>query len=344
MVFEKRLLLKKNTKMKIFKIAVILFMLTILFSCENKPKKSNSDPLTFSLRQGWWPWAGYAGELIAMYDLDSINGVDFKIKPGADDIDPMKMVLSGSDDFGITSAEAIMTANEKGANLVAIGVVNYKSPTCFISLKSSNIKTPIDFENKKVGILTGSETETVYRTLVNKLDLNESKITEIEAPYDLKTFINKAYDVYPGFIYSETIALDFQSIEYDLIKPEDYGVELIGAIYFTTKSKIDKNPEMVQSFVNIVAEGWEIALKNPEKAIGYLDKFDKSIDEQRELISLKKGIDYFGGENHKVLFASANRWNDLKTALIKLKKIKGINIDDCFDNSFINEYHKKKHD
>ena len=330
--------------MKLFRLTILVLVSVLFFSCDNNSRKTNSGLTTFSLRQGWFPWAGYAGELLAMYDLDSIHGVTFKIESGADDIDPMKMVLSGSNDFGITSAEAIITANEKGANLVVIGVVNYKSPTCFISLEGSGIKTPYDFERKKVGILTGSETETVYRTLINKLNVNTTNITEVEAPYDLKTFINKVYDVYPGFIYSETIALDLQNIEYNIIKPEDYDVELIGAVYFTTKSMVENNPEIVQDFVNIVAEGWELALENPRKAIDYLSRFDKSIDKQRELISLERGIDYFAGENHKVLFASSERWSDLKIALVKLGKIKDVDISHCFDNSFINNYHRKKHD
>jgi NitT/TauT family transport system substrate-binding protein len=334
----------KINKMKLFRLTTLVLASLLLFSCGNNNRSTNTGQPVFSLRQGWFPWAGYAGELFAMYDLDSINGVTFKIDPGADDIDPMKMVLSGSNDFGITSAEAIVTANEKGANLVAIGVVNYKSPTCFISLKGNDINTPYDFEGKKVGILTGSETETVYRTLIQKLNINSANITEMEAPYDLKTFINKVYDVYPGFIYSETIALDLQGIEYNLIKPEDYGVELIGAVYFTTKTMIENHPDIVQSFVNIVAEGWELALKNPEQAINYLSRFDKSIDKHRELISLEKGIDYFAGENQKVLFVSSERWVDLKMALVNLGKVKDININDCFDNSFIKKYHQEKHD
>lgn len=330
--------------MKKFRIIFLSLTLVVLFSCGNSKKESQDEVSSFSLRQGWFPWAGYAGELVAMNKLDSINGVNFILEAGADDINAMTMVLNGRNEFGITSAEAIITANEKGAEFVAIGVVNYKSPTCFISLESNNIKIPQDFEGKKIGVLTGSETETVYRTLVNKLALDRSLIKEVEAPYDLKTFINKLYDVYPGFIYSETIALDMQNIEYNLIKPEDYGVELIGAVYFTTKEMIKNNPNDVQSFVNIIAEGWEIALENPEQAINYLSMFDDSIDKERELVSLKTGAEYFAGENNKALFASETKWNELKNALVNLNKIKNLNINHSFDNSFINNYHMKKND
>ena len=324
-------------------LSVIVFILCATTSCwQNQGNNTKQDDVPrISLRQGWFPWAGYAGELIAMYDLDSIHGVDFVIEPGADDIDPMKMVLSGSNDFGITSAEAIVTANEKGANLVVIGVVNYKSPTCFISLAENNIKSPYDFEGKKVGILTGSETETVYRTLVKKLNLDTKKITEVEAPYDLKTFINKAYDVYPGFIYSEPIALELQNIKYNLIKPEDYGVELIGAVYFTSRSMINKKPELVQAFVDIISAGWKEALENPEKAIEYLKKYDNSIDYQRELASLMKGKEYFAGEDNRVLYASDSSWMELNKALRELGKVGPDNdISKSFDNDFI-VYHEK---
>ncbi|MEM6360864.1 MAG: ABC transporter substrate-binding protein [Bacteroidota bacterium] len=335
-------MIKKTT----FLLPTILIGILLLTTSCRKSKKNaivDSGQATqsydVSLRQGWFPWAGYAGELVAMEEFDSVFNINLKINPGADDIDPVKMVLSGTNDFGITSAEAIVLANQKGADLIAIATVNYKSPTSFIVL-DENINNPKDFEGKTIGILTGTETETVYRLLLEKNNISKEKINEVEAPYDLKAFINGYFDVYPGFIYSEPLALEYQNIEYKLIKPENYNVELIGAVYFTTRKYINENPELVQAFINALAMGWEKALQNPSMAISYLKEFDNTIDEERELASLIKGREYFEGEGGRILFSSDSTWNNLKDALVLLQKVgPETDISESYDYSFVKIFH-----
>lgn len=328
--------------MKKTAIFSILIALIAFSSCNyfNK-KKEQKDVININLREAWFPWAGYAGELVAQYDIDSVYKVNFIVEPGSEDIDPIKMVISGKNDFGIASAENLILSNQKGADLVAIGVLNYKSSTCFITLEKSNIKSIKDFEGKTVGVLTGSETETIYRLLLAKNNINAKTIKEIEAPYDIKSFITThEYDVRPAFIYDEPISLDAQGIKYNVIKPEDYGVQMMGAVYFTTRKMITEHPEKVQAFVNVISKGWERALTEPEYSIGLLKKFDKNIDEARELKSLKLGSEYFAGENGKVLYVNDRAWVKLSDDLKSLGRINALfDVSKSFDNSFVNEYH-----
>ena len=59
--------------------------------------------------------------------------LEIEIEPGSDNIDPVKMVISGQNTFGDAGADKILAANERGADLVVIGVLNCNSPTCFIA-------------------------------------------------------------------------------------------------------------------------------------------------------------------------------------------------------------------
>jgi len=339
----KKELLTGNKKMIMKKTAIISILIAFAFSSCNyfNKKKEQKDVININLREAWFPWAGYAGELVAQYDTDSLSNVNFTVEPGAEDIDPIKMVISGRNDFGIASAENLILSNQKGADLVAIGALNYKSSTCFITLENSNIKSVKDFEGKTVGILTGTETETIYRLLLAMNNLNTKSIKEIEAPYDVKSFITtKEYDVRPAFIYDEPISLDAQGIKYNVIKPENYGVQVMGAVYFTTRKMIKEHPEKVQAFVNVISKGWEKALAEPEYSIGLLKKFDKNIDEARELESLKRGTEYFAGENGKILYVSDSAWIKLSDDLKSLGRVNAsFDVSKSFDNSFVNEYH-----
>lgn len=334
--------MNSNKKLYLTIILVVITGFSLFFYFKGTDKNDTTLP-TVSFRQGWFTYAGFAGEVFAMdNEIDSVNGIDLKVEQGADDIDPVKLVLAGKNDFGITSAEAILTANEKGANLVIVGVVNHLSPTCFISLEKSGIKTPSDFVGKRVGVLTGTETETVYKTMVRKLSLDSQKISEVEAPYDLKTFINGEYDVYPGFFYSEPVALDFQNIRYNVIKPSDYGINLMGAVYFTTGKYFKEHPKETKAFVSSISKGWEMAISNPKVAISKLYYYDNKIDTARELVSLNKGVEYFKGENNKVLYVSDGTIQEELSALYFLGKIKDTTNLKVFQLQYVGAYHDTK--
>jgi NitT/TauT family transport system substrate-binding protein len=323
----------------------IPLLATTFFGCNTTNTTSNNEKENLqqiSLRQEWSLSVSYLGEIVAINETDSINGLDINLIEGADDIDPIKMVLSGSDKFGVSGADRVFAANEVGADLVVIGVVNYINPTCFIALEELNVHTPKDFEGKKIGVFTGNNTEMIYRTLVKKAELDKSKLNEIEASFDLISFQNKVYEIRPAYIFDEPVSLDQQNIKYTVVKPQDYDVSFVGPVYFTTQNIIKNEPELVQKFINSIAQGWEIALENPEKALKYLTVYSKNADINRERLSFKVGIDYFRGENGKVLTSDILKWKQMGNDLKDLGIIKTANVDKFINNSFIEKYHNKK--
>ncbi len=314
--------------------------LVVLSSCNNHQQANNSTSV--SLRQEWFPTANYAGELFAVNETGKKYGLTIKLDAGSDNIDPIKLVLSGQNDFGIVSSDRILTANETGADLVVIGVANSNSPTCFISKADKNILKPKDFENHTVGVLTGTNTELIYKIIKKKSALNDKKIKEVEIPFDLATFIAGQYDVRPAFVYDEPVSLEMQDVKFNIIKPADYGVNFLGTVYFTKRSTIKDKPEMVQSFVNALAEGWEKAFQNPEQSIKYLKQYDKGIDEKREALSLQKAIPYFKGDNGRVLTCDYNKWVEMVSSLKEIGVLKNTkDVSRMIDTSFVHNYHKK---
>lgn len=334
--------------MKTKTIIILIAMVAFLYGCNgnsvNKGNNGNSiqtEKITkVSLRQEWFPNANYAGELFAAYETGKKYGLDIKLEAGSDQIDPIKLVLSGQNDFGIVSADRILTANESGADLVVIGVANLNSPTCFISKAEKNIVKPSDFENHTVGILTGTNTELIYKILKNKSGLNNSKIKEVEIPFDLATFIAGQYDVRPAFVYDEPVSLELQGIKYNLIKPEDFGVDFLGTVYFTKRGTVEEKPEIVQAFVNALADGWKEAAQNPQKAINYLKQYDSSIDEKREIISLNKALPYFKDSSGRFLTSDLAKWTAMVDSLKELQVLKTVDLSKSINTSFIDKYYE----
>lgn len=320
------------------KVYIIIITIVFLFSCADKKNKQKTSTDTVKIIQEWFANANYAGEVVAQHKYDSINHIDLEIIEGSYEIDPIKMVLTGDAQIGVAGADKILVANDKGANLVVFGVVNPISPVCFLSLEKNKIKTIKDFKNKKIGVLTGTATEYVYRSLIDKEHISPKELEEIEISFDLNTFINNQYDVRPAFIFDEPVSLDFQNIKYNVLKPSDYNVNFLGTVYFCKKNFLMNNKDLIQRITKTLIQGWKDAIENNEEAIVYLGKSFPQIDSRRELASLKKGIVYFKGDDNKQLFATKEKWNEMAKELKRLKIITEFN-QSLIDYSFINSYY-----
>ncbi len=310
---------------------------------EAPPKAATQVPpakVTVTLRQEWFPNSNYAGALIAAKDFAAKEGLEIKVQPGSDNIDPIKLVLSGESTFGDGGADKVLAANEKGANLVIVGILNNASPTCFIAKAALNVQSPADFKGKRVGVLAGTSTEYVYRTLLKKEGIPKSSLKEIDAPFDLATFIAGQYDIRPAFIYDEPVSLDLQNIPHTIIRPEKYGIAFLGTVYFTTKKFATDNPQVVQKFINAMASGWKGAAKEPRKAIDYLKEYDKTVDANREIRSLEKSLEYFAGYQGKVLALDPAAWDQTVSNLKDLGVLKATEFSSSVNMSFVENYHR----
>ncbi|HMS29286.1 MAG TPA: ABC transporter substrate-binding protein [Saprospiraceae bacterium] len=333
-----------NSKVFTICIAALIAMLSLL-GCDGCKGKKTGNPdkiVDVSLLQQWFPNAGYAGELFAVYETGKENGLNIKLQAGSEELSPIKMVLSGKYDFGVAGADEVLEANAKEQNLVVVGVINYKSLGCFLTKADANIVTPKEFANHKIGVQNGTSVYLMYKALMKKNNIDSTLLKEIEAPWDLATFITGAYDVRPAFYNDEPVTLDQKGIKYNVIKPNEWGVNFVGTVYFARKDFVDKNPEIVQKFVNSLCKGWELATADPKKSIDYLVKYDgKNIDSTRELNSLLKGLEYYKGENNKTLYSSKENWDAMANTLSSFGLLPKYSFSQSVNYDFVTWYHSK---
>lgn len=325
-------------------LLLIAAIITLLAGCSqsNNPQGKEGEKFSTTLKLNWIFTGSFAPEAYAKDKFSSANNLDLTIEPGGQGKDPLKLV--GDNQFGIASADEILRANDKGGDFVIIGLINYNSPACFISQQDKHIKTPKDIEGKTVGILPFGSTGLIYKIMLKKNNVDESKIKEITVYPDLKIFLSgKSHDLQPAFIYDETVSLDAEGVKYDVLEPKNLGVVFHGPCYFTTRSTVEKNPGLVQAFINVVADGVNGAIKSPADAIKSLKKLSADVNEERELKVWQKGIEYYKGYNDKPLTSDIESWNKMVKELIEFKEIKTApNLNTVLNFSFINKYYSLK--
>lgn len=295
-----------------------------------------------SLRLGWIPSGSFAGEVAGMTRFASEHSLNLNVEAGGQGLNPTTLVQNGEDTFGTLAASEVLAANEKGANLVIIGVINYFSPGGFVSLAKENITEPKDFEGKTVGMLPFGSTTLLYRSLLRENNVDRSKVKEITVSPELRPFIQGNYEVHPVFVYDETVTLDQRGIEYNLIEPNKFGVTLKGPVYFTKQSTLKENPELVEAFVKTMADGWNYALENQEQVIQMLKEFAPEIDKEREEKVLAKGADYFRAYKGQPVNSDVESWSSMVEELQNLDVIEGeVNLEKALELSFIHDYYTR---
>ena len=327
----------------IHSLALVLFIVTFAGCGKSTPYKfklgSDGKPI-IRLQQQWYANSGFAGELFAAQKTASNYNISLEVIPGSDQMDTKATVMSGRAEFGVAGAEQIMQANERGSNFVVVGVINYQSLACFISKKEKGIVKPKDFEGHKIGTMQGSPVDMIYEVLKRKEALKIPSSDEVPTGWVLTGFEKGDYDVYPAFINDEPIKLRRQRVELSPpIEPALYGVEFIGTVYFCKRDLAQSAPEVVQSFVNAIADGWTLAMKDPKQAIAYLKAYDKAIDDGKELESMISGRNYYKGEDGKVLYCAAATWGRMAETLKSIGQIKSFDYKTTVENKFVSWYH-----
>lgn len=332
--------MKKTTS--IIAVIAIAISALLLWGCPQKPTPPG-DKMTASIRFGWIPSASFSGEIAGMKKFAESHNLDLKAEAGGPGMNSIQLVQTGQNTFGTLAADEVLAANDKGADFVIIGVINYISPGGFVSLLDKNIKTPKDFEGKKVGLLPFGSTTLLYESLLKKNNVDKKKIQEITISPDMKPFLNGSYDVHPVFVYDETVTLDQQGIKYNLIEPKNFGVKFKGPVYFCKRETLEKNPALVEAFVETMADGWNYAVKNPDDAIRMLKEFAPEVDVEREKQVLAKAIPYYSAYNGQPINSDTESWNEMISELKDLNVIKNdVDLTKVLYLKNINDYYLKK--
>lgn len=298
----------------------------------------------YSIRLNWIPSCSFVGEILGVQDFQEQNDVKLVVNRGGLGLDPIKLVQSGEDDFGVCGADLVLAANDKGADFVIVGVVNNFSPGVFLSKAEKNINSINDLFNKRIGELPGGNMQYLYEVFLKTVGLERNKnFQPVPIPYELKNFIiQDECDVRPVFIHDEPSELDLNGIQYNIIEPKDLGISFKGIVYFCRRSLINENPELVQKFINTMIDGWDAAIKDPNRAIEALKKYDPTINEEKELNGLIKGMTYFMGYEGKLLYSDTDSWSVMIDNMKDIGVIKNdIDVTKIINMSFVENYYMK---
>ena len=297
----------------------------------------------YSLRLKWVYDPGFAGELVAKHEgFFDHAGIPMDIRPGGFEADPVKLVASGADTFGVCGADSFLLAREAGVPIVAFAAGYLQTPVVFYAKADGGIKAVTDFAGKRVGVQAGQDTETIYAAMLQKHGLKRENVKEVPVKYDFSPFLDGLVDVWPGYAATQSYVLNEKHIAYRIITPAESGIAFIGTVYFSSESFVREHPDKVQKFLDAVITGWELAYSNRQVAVTALESYDPAT-------LTKAVIDWNLDKQAASIRPEGRRFCELRSdelaQMSELLRQQGImknpvDIRAAFDDSFLQRHYK----
>ena len=322
-------------------IAVLFIGLSLM--CCSRIAPTSEQPDKVSTRIKWLPGITYVGSYMAQQKgFWKEQGLDVTIRPGGFEADPLKLVASDSDQFGITGSEQLLQARAEGLPVVAIYMELAYSPAGWMAKKSTGIARPQDFPGRRVGAQYGTNIEPTLDALLGKLGIDPKTLKRIPVKYDLVPFYNDQVDVMPVYLTGQPVLARMEGYDINTIDPAEYGIQLYGNVYFTSEKLIKERPELVQRFVNGLLRGWREAIGNPKGAVEVMIQAEPKLDPVQEEAFFAATQPFVKDRNQRPLgVMSRERWEETMNLMQKYGGLRqDLSIDASFTNRFVDEAHR----
>ena len=257
-----------------------------------------ADTITYRLK--WLFNTSVVGDLFAeTHQYFSAKGLTVVLKEGGPERDAIRELELKRAQFGVASADQVIRALSKGADVVVIAQFFQVNPLQWI-YRSDLIKIDGlgDLKGQVLGVTFGGNDETILRTLLARGGLTENDVTLYSVRYDYTPFFTKDVNFWPVYRNAQAVfigtKLHSAGEPFRFFNPADYGVRFVANSLVTSGEMIKNQTEMVRKFTKTLLQAWQAALnpKNIDKTIDVLRRFDRdsSITTLRQQLEITREL------------------------------------------------------
>jgi NitT/TauT family transport system substrate-binding protein len=285
--------------MTIFRIAAIL-ILGITGSLPGNPAAAQA-PVDIKIALDW-AFQGPVAMLLYGQEQGyfSQEGLNVTIDRGFGSADAVTKAATGAYSFALGDINAMVEFNAKNPDkqLIAIFMKYNRPPFSVITFVDRGIKEPKDLEGRKVASNEGLAARRMFPLFAKGAKIDMSKIEWVNvAPPMLDTIvIQKTADAGVGFWTTQSLNMQAAKIPASQLKVflySDYGVDLYGNTFLTTKRFASEHPDIVKRFNRAITRSFKAMVPDPSIAMPALKRREGVTDEAIELQRLKVTLDNF---------------------------------------------------
>lgn len=340
-------ILKTNMKKILLAVALVVVAGGIVFFAIQKfggQVKNYGKTEEINVKLKWVHQAQFAGNYVAVekgfYERE---GIKANLIPYSEEDKTIDSVVSGRSTFGITGADELLLAREKGSPIRAVAVIYKTNPVCAYSLKSSKITKPADFIGKTVGLEKGINVEYLYSAMMGKLKIDRSKIKEVPIGFTASELLSGQVDVATGYIINEPQQAIEAGQEVNIILMSDYGVNMYADVVFATEDTIKNKPDLVERFVRATLDGWQYVIENNAEAVATTLKHATGSTSRHEANMLSASIPLINDGESPLGWMEKNKWSQVANILFEQNiSSKLIDVSGAYTMEFLDKIYSRK--
>ena len=244
-----------------------LLLLTLnVFGAAWATPNTSDDLQQVSVQLKWkhqFQFAGFYAAIHQGYYRDA--GLDVQLKELTPNISPVDPLIAGRIEFAVADTGALIYRSN-GVPMVALANIFQQSPSILMALASSDIRSLEDIRGKRI-MLSGGYLNAELMAMLSTAGIHNDDLKLIGINPDISILLQGETDTYNGYTTNEPYFLRQQNIPFITFMPRDYGIDFYGDTLITTEAIIEKDPQMVDKFVEATLQGWEYAVKHPEAVV-----------------------------------------------------------------------------
>jgi len=306
--------------------SILFFLLVFVFAAQSFAKASQ-----VNYRLKWLFNTSVAGDIYADakgYFKDA--GLKVTVKEGSPEKNAINELELRYADFGVASADQVIRALDKGAEIFVIAQLFQVNPMQWIYRRDKpEIKTLQDLRGRNIGITFGGNDETIMNTLFAKADITKKDVIITGVRFDFTPFFKRKVDVWPvyrnsqGVILKDRLAREGEDVYF--FNPADFGVNFVANSVITSQAMLKKSPDIVEKFLNALLKGWEAAMDPANEAhtlevVKKLDKGNKDVIRKKQLNATRSLIK--PSASVKIGTINMEAWKQTEEMMLKEKQIK----------------------
>lgn len=287
------------------------------------------------LALNWFPEAEHGGYYAAhVHGFFEQAGFDVKIIPGGPGVPVIQNVATNRVQFGISNADQILVGRAKDADIVGVFAPLQTSPRCIMVHESSGITKFDDLKNLTLAV---NENSTFGAILKQQVSLEGCRI--VPYPGNVTQFLLNEDFAQQGYVFSEPFVAKKEGGDPHNLLAADIGFNPYTSVLIVHADTITESPELVESFTQAVAQGWQKYLDDPAET-------NKYINTQNPEMALD--ILEFGAQELQQLCGRADegaplgdmtleRWQQMTDKLLGCGKLEAdsVNASEAFTRQFL---------
>lgn len=315
--------------------SVLMGALALVVACSSEPDakasggKSGLTPIRVQLN--WVPEPEFGGLYAAkLQGFFKAEGLDVTLIKGSAGVPAAQLAASGKVEFGVVSADQVITLRSQGAPLVATYASFQTSPRAFVVHANSPHKdlNSLWTSDAKVAIEPGSPDA---RWLDKRYPGGTLK--KVAASGGLAGFMQDKALAQAVYIFAEPVELGMREIPTRTFKVADSGYNPYAVVLATRDEYVEKNRAVVGKFTRALQKGWAHYLATPQPTNIAMAKLNPAMKKDAMDLAARLADPYVRGEA-KLGAMTTVRWQTLRGQLIELGVVQAETApkaEDCFE-------------